>query len=93
MNTYGTYAPHGARAVGSSNTDESIVVQQPYTKFSTRILKYYYIRFIPLAFEISGGWGEEMAKFFEECVRLKKRRTSAEMYHWCAIVRDTSWPH
>jgi hypothetical protein len=25
-----------------------------------------------------------MAKFFEECVRLKKRRRSAEMYHWCA---------
>ena len=44
------------------------------------------IRFIPLAFEISGGWGEEMAKFFEECVRLKKRRRSAEMYHWCAIL-------
>ena len=43
------------------------------------------IRFIPLAFEISGGWGEKMAKFFEECVRLKKRRRSAEMYHWCAI--------
>jgi hypothetical protein len=40
------------------------------------------IRFIPLAFEISGGWGEKMAKFFEECVRLKKRRRSAEMYHW-----------
>jgi hypothetical protein len=30
------------------------------------------IRFIPLAFEISGGWGEEMAKFFEECVRLMR---------------------
>ena len=44
------------------------------------------IRFIPLAFEISGGWGEEMAKFFEECVRLKKRRRSAEKYHWCAIL-------
>ena len=44
------------------------------------------IRFIPLAFEISVGWGEEMAKFFEECVRLKKRRRSAEMYHWCAIT-------
>jgi hypothetical protein len=27
------------------------------------------IRFFPLAFEISGGWGEEMAKFFDECVR------------------------
>jgi hypothetical protein len=43
------------------------------------------IRSIPLAFEISGGWGEDMAKFFEECVRLKKRRKSAEKYHWCAI--------
>jgi hypothetical protein len=27
-----------------------------------------------------------MAKFFEECVRLKKRRRSAEIYHWCAIL-------
>jgi hypothetical protein len=42
------------------------------------------IRFIPLAFEISGGWGEEMAKFFEECAWLKKWRRSVEMYHWCA---------
>jgi hypothetical protein len=42
------------------------------------------IWFIPLAFEISGVWGEEMAKFFEECVRLKKRRRSAEKYHRCA---------
>ena len=39
------------------------------------------IRFIPLAFEISGGWGEKMAKFFDECVRLKKRRRSAKRYH------------
>lgn len=49
------------------------------------------IRFIPLAFEISGGWGEEMAKFFEECVRLKKRRRSAEMYHWCAMEYGKHW--
>jgi hypothetical protein len=41
------------------------------------------IRFIPLAYEISGGWGEKMARFFDECVKLKKRRTSAERYHWC----------
>jgi hypothetical protein len=40
------------------------------------------IRFVPLAFEILGGWGEEMAKFFDECVRLKKRRKSEERYHW-----------
>ena len=39
------------------------------------------IRFAPPAFEISGGWGDEMAKFFDECVRLKKRRRSAERYH------------
>ena len=45
------------------------------------------IRFIPLAFEISGGWGEKMARFFDECVKLKKRRRSAERYHWCAIGR------
>ena len=44
------------------------------------------IRFIPLAFEISGGWGEEMAKFFDECGRLKKRRRSAKRYHWCATL-------
>ena len=36
-----------------------------------------------------GGGGEEMAKFFDECVRLKKRHKSAERYHWCAIgVRE-----
>jgi hypothetical protein len=29
-----------------------------------------------------------MAKFFEECVRLKKWRRSAEMYHWCAMGLD-----
>ena len=49
------------------------------------------IRFIPLAFEISGGWGEKMAKFFEECVRLKKRRRSAEKYHWCAMEYGKHW--
>ena len=27
-----------------------------------------------------GGTGEEMAKFFGECMRLKKRRRSAERY-------------
>jgi hypothetical protein len=27
-----------------------------------------------------------MAKFFDERVRLKKRRRSAEKYHWCAMA-------
>ena len=37
------------------------------------------IRFIQLAFEISGGWGEEMAKFFEECVRRGGSRSGARV--------------
>jgi hypothetical protein len=31
------------------------------------------IRFIPLAFEILGGWGEEMTKFFEPSGRGRAR--------------------
>ena len=42
-------------------------------------------RFVPLAFEGFGAWGESTLRFFEEVCNAAKEKASADRYHWSAM--------
>ena len=42
-------------------------------------------RFVPLAFEGYGAWGESVLRFFDEVCNAAEEKASADKYHWSAM--------
>ena len=50
------------------------------------------IKFWPLAFEATGGWGKDMELFFKLCTNAVTRtRGKAELWHWSAMDFGKHW--
>jgi hypothetical protein len=47
--------------------------------------------FVPLGFEANGSWGQQSLDFFGDVVEQAGFNSSAELYHWCAMVFGAHW--
>ena len=47
--------------------------------------------FVPLGFEANGSWGQQSLDFFGDVVEEARCNSSAELYHWCAMVFGAHW--
>jgi len=48
-------------------------------------------RFIPLGFEAGGGFGQATLDFLQELVETAGEQSSADLYHWSAMVFGEHW--